>query len=54
VARRWALVTPDNLKDLADVDGFRIEFRHLFGFDRSDVDYEAPVEVDLRLPEQLS
>jgi enoyl-[acyl-carrier protein] reductase/trans-2-enoyl-CoA reductase (NAD+) len=54
VARRWALVTPDNLKDLADVDGFRIEFRRLFGFDRSDVDYEAPVEVDLRLPEQLS
>ncbi|MBO0732355.1 MAG: enoyl-[acyl-carrier-protein] reductase FabV [Acidimicrobiaceae bacterium] len=51
VGRRWAMVTTDNLKELADVEGFRTEFRRLFGFDRPDVDYEVPVEVEVPLPE---
>ena len=41
VRKRWAQINQDNLDDLADIKGFSEEFLKIFGFSRSDVDYEA-------------
>jgi len=44
----WPEVTTENLKTLTDYTGYKHEFLKLFGFDRSDVDYDADVEADRR------
>jgi len=48
VARLWPLVTTENLREITDFSGFQREFRGLFGFEVEGVDYEQPVETDLR------
>jgi enoyl-[acyl-carrier protein] reductase/trans-2-enoyl-CoA reductase (NAD+) len=50
VAERWRTITPATLAELADVDWFRTQFRGLYGFDVSGVDYSHPVEPDLPWP----
>ncbi len=40
----WNEVESGNVRDLADIHGFRSEFLKLFGFGRSDVDYDAEVD----------
>lgn len=44
----WPTVTTENLREITDYAGYKHEFLKLFGFDRSDVDYEADVESDRR------
>ena len=46
----WQRVNNDNLFQLTDYAGYKHEFLQLFGFERSDVDYEADVatEVDFK------
>jgi enoyl-[acyl-carrier protein] reductase/trans-2-enoyl-CoA reductase (NAD+) len=44
-ATRWAQVTDDNLFDISDYAGYKREFLQLFGFERSDVDYQADVNT---------
>ena len=44
VNRRWQQAETSNLAELADVEGFRREFLGLFGFGRSDVDYDADID----------
>ena len=44
----WPTVTTENLREITDYAGYKHEFLKLFGFDRSDVDYEAEVEADRR------
>lgn len=44
----WPTVTTENLAQLTDYAGYRHEFLRLFGFDRSDVDYTADVNPDVR------
>jgi len=46
----WQRVNNDNLFQLTDYAGYKHEFLKLFGFERSDVDYEADVatEVDFK------
>ena len=44
VRRRWGSINEENLSELADVQGFCDDFLNLFGFGRSDVDYEADVD----------
>jgi enoyl-[acyl-carrier protein] reductase/trans-2-enoyl-CoA reductase (NAD+) len=46
----WDRVTTENLAELSDIAGFRRDFSQLFGFDVEGVDYESPVETDMRLP----
>ncbi len=46
----WEKVNTDNVKQLADVQGYEEDFLHLFGFGFPDVDYHADVEIDLPLP----
>jgi enoyl-[acyl-carrier protein] reductase/trans-2-enoyl-CoA reductase (NAD+) len=45
IVELWPSVSTENLKELTDFDGYRSEFLKLFGFGRSDVDYEVDVEV---------
>lgn len=48
VTRLWPQVTTENLREISDFSGFQREFRGLFGFEVDGVDYEQPVETDLR------
>jgi enoyl-[acyl-carrier protein] reductase/trans-2-enoyl-CoA reductase (NAD+) len=50
VAQRWREVTTETLGELADLDGFKRDFRRLFGFEVEGVDYARPVEIDAALP----
>lgn len=43
----WQQVNNDNLFQLTDYAGYKHEFLKLFGFERSDVDYEADVATDV-------
>jgi enoyl-[acyl-carrier protein] reductase / trans-2-enoyl-CoA reductase (NAD+) len=43
----WEKVNNDNLFELTDYAGYKHEFLKLFGFERSDVDYEAEVETNV-------
>ena len=54
MADKWNLVDTDNLEELADFRGYKIEFLQLFGFALDDVDYSVSVETDLPIPEMLS
>ncbi len=45
----WDIATEENVKQIADVDGFYHDFLRLFGFDIPGVDYEAPVETEVEL-----
>jgi len=40
----WPTVTTENLRQVTDYDGYKHEFLKLFGFDRTDVDYDADVD----------
>jgi enoyl-[acyl-carrier protein] reductase/trans-2-enoyl-CoA reductase (NAD+) len=48
VAALWPQITTENLRSMADFDGFQREFRGLFGFEVDGVDYEQPTETDLQ------
>jgi enoyl-[acyl-carrier protein] reductase / trans-2-enoyl-CoA reductase (NAD+) len=48
VAALWPQVTTENLREVSDFAGFQRDFRGLFGFEVDGVDYEQPVETDLR------
>ena len=41
VRKRWSSVSPENLSDLADIQGFSREFLKIFGFGRDDVNYNV-------------
>ncbi len=45
IVELWPRVSTENLSELTDFEGYRSEFLKLFGFGRSDVDYELDVEV---------
>jgi enoyl-[acyl-carrier protein] reductase/trans-2-enoyl-CoA reductase (NAD+) len=47
VTEAWPQVTTENLLTLTDFEGFRRDFRNLFGFDVGGVDYNLPVETEL-------
>lgn len=49
VVRIWAEVTTETLFSLTDYAGFKREFRSLFGFEVSGVDYAQPVETEVSL-----
>ncbi len=49
VAAIWEQIDTDNLKSLADFDGYRQEFLQLFGFGVDGVDYAADVDPDIAI-----
>jgi len=48
VRELWPRVTTENLDALSDIAGFRRDFSQLFGFAVEGVDYEQPVETEIR------
>jgi enoyl-[acyl-carrier protein] reductase/trans-2-enoyl-CoA reductase (NAD+) len=46
VKRRFAAVDTANVRELADIDGFRRDFLRVFGFEVPGIDYEADVGAD--------
>jgi enoyl-[acyl-carrier protein] reductase/trans-2-enoyl-CoA reductase (NAD+) len=48
ITRVWPQVTTENLRQLTAYEDFQREFRSLFGFELEGVDYDAPVETDIR------
>jgi len=46
----WPMITTDNLAQLTDVKGYCDEFYKLFGFNVSDVNYEADVNPIVKIP----
>lgn len=49
VSKLWKTVSTENVRDIADVQGYDRDFLKLFGFGFANVDYNADVEVDLPL-----
>lgn len=50
VSARWPQVTSENLKQISDIEGYRNDFFHMFGFETPGVDYEADVDIELEIP----
>jgi len=48
IAALWPQVTTENLHTMTDFAGYKRDFRNLFGFEVEGVDYNAPVETDVR------
>lgn len=45
----WAHIDTSNLRTATDFDIFQRQFRNLFGFEVSGVNYDQPVETDLKI-----
>jgi enoyl-[acyl-carrier protein] reductase/trans-2-enoyl-CoA reductase (NAD+) len=43
VSARMMKINPDNLVELADIEGFRLDFLRIHGFEVEGVDYAADV-----------
>lgn len=43
----WERITPENVHELADLEGFKEEFLRMHGFDVPGVDYEADVDPEV-------
>ena len=50
VTEIWPHITSENVGELSDIDGYDKEFLKLFGFGIDSVDYDADVEVDVKIP----
>jgi enoyl-[acyl-carrier protein] reductase/trans-2-enoyl-CoA reductase (NAD+) len=46
----WPQVNTENIESLSDIEGYRHEFRRLFGFELEGVDYSADVDPDVKIP----
>jgi enoyl-[acyl-carrier protein] reductase/trans-2-enoyl-CoA reductase (NAD+) len=46
VTNRWEQIDTDNFRELSDYEGYKREFRNLFGFEVEGVDYEEAVETE--------
>ena len=50
VDKRWTEVNADNLREIADFDGYQAGFLKLFGFGLNGVDYTADVDTAVKVP----
>ncbi len=50
VARLWESVSEDNIKEVADIEGYWKEFYEIFGFGIEGVDYDADVDIQAGIP----
>lgn len=49
VAKLWDESNSENVKDITDVASYRTEFFRLFGFEFDAVDYNADVDIDVKI-----
>lgn len=54
VKKSWETIDSLNAHELADISGFRSDFLRLFGFGRSDVDYESDVDLQQHIADQIT
>ncbi len=47
IMKRWDKVTTENVKELADIDGYWEDFYHIFGFGFKNVDYSEDVSLEM-------
>lgn len=47
IMKRWDLVNTQNVKELADIDGYWEDFYQIFGFGFKNVDYSKDVELEM-------
>jgi enoyl-[acyl-carrier protein] reductase/trans-2-enoyl-CoA reductase (NAD+) len=45
VEHLWDIINQENLKEIADIDGYWEDFYHMFGFHYDNVDYTKDVEI---------
>ena len=45
VTKNWDLITTENLREYADIDGYWEDFYHMFGFRYDTIDYQEDIEV---------
>jgi len=50
VSELWDKVTTENLTEIGDLEGYRNEFFHLFGFNYTKVDYMKEAEEVVEIP----
>ena len=50
VEKNWRQITNENLRQLADLDGYHAEFLKLFGFGFKNVNYQADVDSQVSVP----
>ncbi|MFG6393637.1 MAG: trans-2-enoyl-CoA reductase family protein [Lachnospiraceae bacterium] len=50
IIKLWEDVSEDNIKEIADIDGYWKEFYEIFGFGIEGVDYNADVEIQTDIP----
>lgn len=46
VADIWGKIDTSNIKELADLDGYSLDFRRLFGFGFDNIDYDSDVDIE--------
>lgn len=49
ISALWPKITTENLEQLTDIEGYRDDFYRLFGFNAKGVDYDAPVDPDVKI-----
>ena len=49
VTKLWNEANNENVKDISDIDGYRQEFFKLFGFEFDSIDYDAEVDIDVKI-----
>lgn len=50
VAKLWTQAVTENLSEIGDLEGYRKDFYHLFGFDFDGVDYKADANEMVNVP----
>ena len=50
IEKTWKIVSSENIHDITDIAGYLHEFYRLFGFEVDGVDYQADVDVDVKIP----
>lgn len=50
VKKIWEKISPENLSELTDIDGYWQEFYEIFGFHMDGVDYDADVNIQTPIP----
>ena len=54
VAKLWKEAVTENLSEIGDLEGYRKDFYHLFGFDFEGVDYKADTNEMVDVPSIVS
>lgn len=50
VKKLWETVNSENLNQISDIQGYRDEFYHLFGFGFNNIDYDKDINVEIPIP----